>query len=236
MICAHNISLFRAQNKLVLNNISLSCHPGRIAVFIGESGAGKTSVLRCMAGLEKKFQGSLLYQEQDARSLSPSLRARTIGYVAQSYQLFPNLKALENCTLALRLVMNMPVKKAQIQALAMLKKMGMNDYADSFPSQLSGGQKQRVAIARALCLEPRILLLDEPSSALDPHNASTLAELIKRLASQNITIVLSSQDMRFVSMVYDDIFLFEKGEITEKASREEQALESKSKIRALMAC
>lgn len=234
MISGKNISLIRMGNKPVLKNISFSCEARKISVFIGESGAGKTSALRCIAGLEKSFLGVLSCDDQDARRLKPKARAKTIGYGAQNYNLFPNLSVLENCTLALKTSLGMRKEQALQQAHAALMQVGMSDYAQSFASQLSGGQKQRVAIARALCLKPKVLLLDEPSSALDPQNVDSLASLIKKLAEQNMTVILSSQDMRLVNLVYDNIFLFRDGEIIETGTREEISRHPQSKIKAML--
>jgi len=234
MISGKNISLLRSGNKCVLKNISFSCEAHKISVFIGASGAGKTSALRCMAGLEKSFSGELRFAEQDARTLAPKARARAIGYGAQNYNLFPNLSVLENCTLALKASLGMGKEEALREARLALLQVGMSAYEKSFASQLSGGQKQRVAIARALCLKPKVLLLDEPSSALDPQNVDSLALLIKKLASQNMTIILSSQDMRLVNQVYDSIFMFRDGEILESGTREEISQRSLSHITAML--
>lgn len=234
MISGKNISLVRMGNKPVLKNISFSCEARKISVFIGESGAGKTSALRCIAGLEKSFLGELYCDMQDARKLGPKSRAKSIGYGAQNYNLFPHLSVLDNCTLALLTSLGMRKDDALKEARATLNQVGMADYEQCFASQLSGGQKQRVAIARALCLKPKVLLLDEPSSALDPQNVDSLSVLIKNLAAQNMTVILSSQDMRFVNLVYDSIFLFQDGEIIETRTREEINRNPQSQIRAMI--
>jgi ABC-type polar amino acid transport system ATPase subunit len=234
MISGKNISLLRSHNKLVLKNISFECLASRVGVFIGQSGAGKTSLLRCIAGLENNFSGELSVYDKNISLLDTKTRAQTIGYVAQNYNLFPHLSALENCTLALLASLNMGAPIAEQEARNILSRVGMADYALSYPSQLSGGQKQRVAIARALCLRPKILLLDEPSSALDPANVEGLALLIKELAANNMSIVLSSQDMRFVNLIYDDIFLFNDGQIIEQCTREQGELASHSLIKAML--
>jgi len=233
MILGENISLSR-ENKLVLDTISFTCLPGQISVFIGESGAGKTSALRVVAGLEKKFSGKLMCANQDISKLDSKTRAMTVGFVAQNYILFPNLTALENCELALKTTLGFSKIKAKEVALSALNQVGMSDYAKRLPSQLSGGQKQRVAIARALALKPQILLLDEPSSALDPNNVESLSMLLKNLSAQNMTIIISSQDMRFVKLIYDYIYIFNDGKIVENATRESLDQNKDSKINALL--
>jgi ABC-type polar amino acid transport system ATPase subunit len=233
MISGKNINLV-ARNKNILKNIFFNCKPSEITVFIGESGAGKTSALRCIAGLQKSYSGELLCDDRDTRKLTPRIRARTIGFAAQNYNLFPNLSVLENCTLALEASLALSKKEALQQARAMLASVGMGNHEHSPITVLSGGQKQRVAIARALCLKPQALVLDEPSSALDPHNVESLGLLLKKLASQNMTVVLSSQDMRFVSLVYDRIFLFRDGEIIESVTRQELQERPSSQIAAFL--
>lgn len=207
MISAKNLSLSYGKNKPVLIDINFVAEIGRITVLIGKSGAGKTSFLRCLAGLIKGFRGSIVSTENN--SVKPRL-----GFVAQSYALFPNLSVLENCTLAQRCVLNQTREQAEEKARTILSQVGMESFSDRFPFSLSGGQKQRVAIARALCVDPEVLILDEPTSALDPANVEVLMTLLKRLAKDGLTIVLSSQDMHFVKLIADRICVFNDGAIT----------------------
>ena len=225
MIVGKNICLVyktKQQEKAILKNVSFEMTRGNVNVLIGKSGAGKTSLLRCLVGLEKSFDGSLVCDGCDVRLLTAKERACMIGYVAQNYNLFPHLTVLQNCILALQTVFGEPAEVAQEKAIAQLTLVGMNNYALAYPSQLSGGQKQRVAIARALCLGPQVLVLDEPTSALDPENVGIMIALMKQLARQGMTLVLSSQDMQFVDMVYDYIYLVEDGMITEIYDRSDE--------------
>lgn len=207
------------QEKPILKGISFAIRRGEVTALIGKSGAGKTSLLRCLVGLETTFDGVLESDGCDLRALTAKERACLIGYVAQNYNLFPQLTVLQNCTLALQAVLDESAVVAQEKAMAQLMRVGMGKYASAYPAQLSGGQKQRVAIARALCLGPKILVFDEPTSALDPENIASIIELIRSLAAQRVTLVISSQDMRFVEMVSDHVYLVEDGMIVETYDR-----------------
>ncbi len=193
--------------KPILNQISLTIAPERITVLVGKSGAGKTTLLRCIAGLEGISQGDLLVDNKDLLNLSAQERAQLIGFVFQDFNLFPHMTVLENCMQPLIIVKRMNQKEAEQKALTILEHFDMAGYLTSYPAQLSGGQKQRVAIARALVLGPKILLLDEPSSALDPENTAILAKFLKQLSSEGITVIMASQDIDFVERIQGNIIL-----------------------------
>lgn len=222
------------QKEQILKNVSFDIIDQQITVFIGKSGAGKSTILRILAGLETSYEGLLFSNGQDLKTFTQKERARLIGYVTQSYILFPQLTALQNCSLALQKVMGLPIIEAQQKALATLQNVGMSSYKDAYPSQLSGGQRQRVAIARALCLDPKILILDEPTSALDPANVNNIIALLKQLSSQGLTVVLSSQDMLFVKMIFDRIYLVDNGMIIESADRQQLATMNTSTIKTFL--
>lgn len=191
----------------VLDNIDFDAPRERITVLVGKSGSGKTSLLKCLAGIERHYSGMLESSPQ-------------VGYVAQGFSLFANLNVLDNCTLALRRVFRLSKSQAEQKAMSALRQVSMEDFIDRMPKNLSGGQRQRVAIARAICLDPTVLLFDEPTSALDPANVAAFAQLIKGLRDRGTAIVLSSQDMGFVNMVYDRAYVLADGKIVNKGDRE----------------
>ncbi len=207
--------------KPILNQVSLTISSRRITSLIGKSGSGKTTLLRCIAGLEDIGQGSITIDSKNSVNLSAQERAGLIGFVFQDFNLFPHMTVLENCMQPLMVVQGKNKQEAQQQALATLNHFGMDAYAASNPSQLSGGQKQRVAIARALAMGPKVLLLDEPSSALDPENTAILIKLLKQLCTEGIIIVLASQDMRFVSNIQDFLCFIVDGTVVETCDKRE---------------
>ncbi len=208
-------------DQTLLNNVSCSLEPGKITSFIGKSGAGKTTLLKTLAGLIPASKGDVIINGNKGTTLSAINRAQEIGYVFQNFNLFPHLTVLENCMDPL-IVHGISRKQAEQKALRILQEFEMADYAQKYPHELSGGQQQRVAIARALCLNPRILLLDEPTASLDPANTAILAEILKKLAAQGLTIALSSQDMSFVRMIFDRVYYIENGTIVEYCKDSEQ--------------
>ena len=207
---------FNGVKQTVLSDINCVIEEGRITTLMGKSGAGKTSLLRCLVGLESDYTGLVSFAGKDFKSLSQNGRALAIGFVSQSFNLFPHLTVLQNCLQPLRVVKNIPEKQALEKVHMFLQRLEMNVFSHAYPAQLSGGQQQRVALARALCLEPKILLLDEPTSALDPENTNIVAQLCRQLAREGIGIALASQDMGFVKAVLDKVYFLEKGLITEE--------------------
>lgn len=218
MVIARNLSLRYSSNQSpILNDISVAFPAGRITVLLGKSGAGKTSLLRCIAGLEKPVQGNILVDGKDLALLKAPQRASLVGIVFQQFNLFPHLTVLRNCMQPLMINKKMFAAEAQTRAIHYLQLVEMEAFTHRYPSQLSGGQQQRVALARALCLEPRVLLLDEPTSALDPASTRTLQRLLLQLASQELSIVISSHDMEFVRSVLDRAYLIDQGTIADES-------------------
>ncbi len=200
--------------KKILDDVSCTLEQGRITTFLGKSGAGKTTLLKALANLVPTCSGSITINGQKLNSLSPLHRAQEIGFVFQDFNLFSNLTVLQNCIDPL-LVAGKSEQEARAQALQMLEQVGMTASLEQYPSQLSGGQQQRVAIARALCLQPRVLLLDEPTASLDPENTKKLVKILKNLAAQGLTIGVSSQDTNFVKLIFDRIYFVDQGRIVE---------------------
>lgn len=202
-------------SKPILNGISLSFNPGEISLLLGKSGAGKSTVMRCVANLETFYEGEICFNGQSIKELTPSIRAKTLSYIAQSYALFPHLTALENCSQPLEVVFKLKKADAERKGLKCVESLGMGEFTCAYPSELSGGQQQRIAIARALTLNPQILLLDEPSSALDPDNTTQLAKILRDLAANGATIIVSTQDMPFAEELKARAYIIEKGRLQE---------------------
>ncbi|MBY0353892.1 ATP-binding cassette domain-containing protein [Candidatus Babeliales bacterium] len=216
MITGNNVSLsFSAGRKLILDNVSFTIRPQAITAFFGRSGAGKTSLLRCMAGLVKKYEGTILVDGTDINKIPASVRVRHVGFVFQHFNLFPHMTVLQNCMQPLRLVATVFEDEAYTRAHAALEQVGMLAYADRYPAQLSGGQQQRVAIARALCLNPSVLLLDEPTASLDPQTTTELRELLISLRNVGKAIVVVSHDTNFLHNLFDVGYLLDHGKIVE---------------------
>jgi ABC-type polar amino acid transport system ATPase subunit len=218
MIAGQGISLeLKTKNgaKVILKQVSFDLMAGRITTFMGPSGAGKTSLLKCVANLHKNYEGTIAFQGKDLKRLDSVDRASTIGFVLQQFHLFPHLTVLKNCTYALASMLGMAESEAEERAQGVLADLSMLAYAQSFPMQLSGGQQQRVAIARALVLRPKILLLDEPTSALDPEAKKGLERLLLDLSSRGMAVALSSHDMPFIRKILDCAYFMENGELVE---------------------
>lgn len=213
MVSVKNLTVY-AKNQRVLDAISCTLVPGRITCFMGKSGAGKTTLLKSLVNLIPIAAGEITINDRTAHALSPQERATMIGYVFQQFNLFSNLTVLENCIDPL-IVKGVARADALAKAKEILEKLGMREYADSYPSALSGGQQQRVAIARALCLQPQVLLLDEPTASLDPINTDILIALLRTLLIDGLIIGVSSQDMDFVRKIFDRVYYLESGRITE---------------------
>lgn len=216
MIQIENLSLIKNKTKRILDGLSFEIPKNRITLFLGKSGSGKTSLLRCIVQLEKKYQGEILYQGKSMGHFMPKERSQSVGFVAQNYALFPFMNVLDNCAHPLRKVMDKPKKEAYAKAEEMLSLLEMQNYKTSFPHELSGGQQQRVAIVRALMLDPDFLLFDEPTSGLDPENTELFVKILSKLRSEGKGIVISSQDMTFAAKVLDLVYFLEEGQFCEK--------------------
>ena len=213
MVTVKNVSVI-INNKAILKSVACTLLPGKITIFIGKSGAGKTTILQTLVGLNQISNGLITINDQQLDTLTATQRSEAIGYVFQDFNLFPNLSVLQNCSTPLK-IHGMQNDQADQKALQILQSLEMQDFANAYPQQLSGGQKQRVAIARALCLQPKVLLLDEPTASLDPFNTDTLIDILKKLAASGLTIGVSSQDMNFVSKIFDQVYLVQDGKIVE---------------------
>ena len=210
-------------DNVVLKDIRVTITPGEAISVIGPSGSGKSTFLRCINGLEEITDGHIYVDELDIADPKvniDTLRER-VGMVFQSFNLFPHLSVTDNITLAPITLNKMSKADANKKALELLKKVGLEDKAEVFPSSLSGGQKQRVAIARALAMDPEAILFDEPTSALDPEMVGEVLQVMKDLASEGMTMIVVTHEMGFAKEVCDRVIFMADGEIVEESSPEE---------------
>lgn len=204
----------------VLRGIDCHIRQKEVVVVIGPSGSGKSTFLRCINMLETPSGGEIIvdgFNMTDSRTDINKVREE-VGMVFQLFNLFPHISALENVTLALEKVRNMPVAKAKAVGQEMLQKVGLQDKAHNYPAQLSGGQQQRVAIARALAMRPKIMLFDEPTSALDPEMVGEVLAVMKELAREGMTMVVVTHEMGFAKEVGDRVIFMDEGLIVEEGS------------------
>jgi len=217
----------------VLKDISLSVEKGEVVSIIGPSGSGKSTLLRCATFLETIDSGEIVYLGEKAVStgddgnavyVSPSELRKLkscYGLVFQQFNLFPHYSVLKNITDAPINVQKRPRDEVIAEAKALLEKMDLADKAEAYPCQLSGGQQQRVAIARALAMKPEMLFFDEPTSALDPELTGEVLKVIKKLAEDDMTMVIVTHEMPFARAVSDRVIFMAEGHIVEQGSPEE---------------
>lgn len=199
----------------LLQKMSFAIEVGRITLLLGKSGSGKTSVLRCLSQIESDYQGEIVFGDRQLKTLTQKERCQLLGFVPQSYALFPFMNALDNCAHPLRAVLGLSKRDAYERVEMIASSLDMQNLLHLFPHELSGGQQQRTSILRALLLNPKFILLDEPTSALDPENTHLLIQLIVRLKNEGRGIVISSQDMFFAQKILDRVIFLEKGSLIE---------------------
>ena len=206
--------------NVILKNINLHINKGEVVSLIGPSGSGKSTILRCIVDLESITSGEILIEGNNLtdknvdRKIKKEMLLKT-GMVFQTFNLFPHMSVRNNIVRTLKLVKNMNTEKAESIVKEMLSLVGLSDKINNYPNELSGGQKQRVAIARALALQPDIMLFDEPTSALDPELVKEVLDIIRKLKSQKITMLIVSHEMNFVREISDRVIIMEEGEILE---------------------
>jgi polar amino acid transport system ATP-binding protein len=209
----------------VLHDIDFAVQPSQVVVVIGPSGSGKSTFLRCLNGLETAEAGAIricghsLVEHGRMTGEAELNRVRTaVGMVFQSFNLFPHLSVLDNLTLAPRGLRKLTARAAELEARALLEKVGLAHKADVFPGTLSGGQKQRVAIARALAMRPQVMLFDEPTSALDPELVGEVLQVMRTLAAEGMTMLIVTHEMGFAREVADTVVVMDQGRIIESGA------------------
>ena len=203
-----------------LDGVDAEIKRGEVVVVIGPSGSGKSTFLRSLNLLELPTEGSILFNDVDItdKKVNINQHRQKMGMVFQHFNLFANMNILKNMTIAPTQLLKKSKAEAEEKARALLKRVGLEDRADAYPSQLSGGQKQRVAIVRALCMEPEVMLFDEPTSALDPEMVGEVLEVMKSLAKEGMTMVVVTHEMGFAREVADRVIFMDGGKILEEGT------------------
>jgi len=209
-------------DHLVLKDISEHIYPGEKVVIIGPSGSGKSTFLRCLNLLEEPNAGSIIFDgtEITDSKINIDLVRRQMGMVFQHFNLFPNMTIRKNITIAPVRTGLMTKEQANDRATQLLRRVGLEEKADAYPSQLSGGQKQRIAIVRALAMNPKLMLFDEPTSALDPEMVGEVLEVMKELANEGMTMVVVTHEMGFAREVGSRVLFMDEGRIVEQGAPE----------------
>ena len=207
----------------VFDGLSETICKGDVVVIIGPSGGGKSTFIRCLNLLEQPTAGKIYFEGEDitGKGFDVNRHRQKVGMVFQQFNLFNNLTVLENITISLTKVKKQSEEESKEKALKLLKRVGLEDKANAYPSQLSGGQKQRIAIVRALAMEPDVLLFDEPTSALDPEMVGEVLDLMRDLAKDGMTMVVVTHEMGFARKVGTRVLFMDGGQIAEQGTPEE---------------
>ncbi len=217
-------NLQKSFNQLeVLKGIDVEIKEGEVVCVIGPSGSGKSTFLRCLNKLEDPTNGTVIIDGFDITDKKTDINKvrENIGMVFQQFNLFQNMSVKKNIMLAPIECKKMNKQDAEVKAMELLKRVGLEDKADAYPIQLSGGQQQRVAIARALAMNPDIMLFDEPTSALDPEMVGEVLNVMKELAEQGMTMIIVTHEMGFAKEVSDRVLFMDGGYIIEDGTPEE---------------
>jgi ABC-type polar amino acid transport system ATPase subunit len=205
-------------DNVVLDGVDLTVNAAETLVVIGPSGSGKSTLLRCINLLEPIDSGRIFFNgdEITRKGVKVDTIRQRIGIVFQQFNLFPHLRAIDNLTLGARRVGKIPAKEAELRAHELLKRVGLEDKARSYPHQLSGGQQQRVAIARALMMSPHVMLFDEVTSALDPELVGEVLVVMRDLARDGMTMLVVTHEMQFAREVGDHLIFMDHGRVVEQ--------------------
>lgn len=207
----------------VLKGIDENIEKGEVVVIIGPSGSGKSTFLRCLNLLEEPTGGEIIFKDASITDKNADINKvrEKMGMVFQQFNLFPHLTVLENITIAPMKIKNMAKVEAEKIAMDLLKRIGLEDKANTYPNQLSGGQKQRIAIVRALAMSPDLMLFDEPTSALDPEMVGEVLDVMQSLAKDGMTMIVVTHEMGFAKEVGDRVIFMDDGKIVETGTPDE---------------
>lgn len=206
-----------------LDGVNLEVKKGEVISIIGPSGSGKSTLLRSITLLETPSEGEIYFEGKKVndKKNNINLTRQKIGMVFQQFNLFPHKTVIENMILAPMKVLKLKEKDAKELAISLLKKVGLEDRADEYPSKLSGGQKQRIAIVRALCMKPDVMLFDEPTSALDPEMVGEVLQVMETLAKDGMTMLIVSHEMGFAEQTASRVLFMDQGKIVEQGTPEQ---------------
>lgn len=206
-----------------LDGVSMNIEKGEVVVIIGPSGSGKSTFLRSLNLLEMPTSGEIIFEGVNMldKHVDINVHRQKMGMVFQHFNLFPHMTIMKNVTIAPMKLLKMSKDDAEKKAHELLKRVGLDDRANAYPSQLSGGQKQRIAIVRALCMQPDVMLFDEPTSALDPEMVGEVLDVMKTLAREGMTMAVVTHEMGFAREVADRVVFMADGKILETGTPEE---------------
>lgn len=221
LVSVEQVHKYYGENH-VLKGVDLKINPGEVVSIIGRSGSGKSTLLRCMNGLEDYQEGVIIVDSQAVENDDYKLRllSRSVGMVFQSFNLFPHMTVGENVMLAPKLVLKKSSEACETLARELLQKVGLADKFDAYPTNLSGGQQQRVAIARSLAMNPKVLLCDEITSALDPELVGEVLKVLEQLKAEGMTLILVTHEMNFARDVGDRVVFMNQGKVWETGPSE----------------
>ena len=223
LIKVDNVHKVYANNLHALNGVSETISKGEVVVIVGPSGSGKSTFLRSLNLLEVPTSGHIYFEGVDITSKATDINKhrQKMGMVFQHFNLFPHKTILENITLAPIKLLKKSKEEAEKEAMVLLKRVGLEQKANAYPSHLSGGQKRRIAIVRALAMKPDVMLFDEPTSALDPEMVGEVLELMKALAHEGMTMAVVTHEMGFAKEVATRVIFMDAGQIKEQGTPEE---------------